>query len=80
MNFIPDTPKKVKEVPYYEDVSSKDGWQGQQTTKSMERLKQEVTDAVERLGGVVRSFQSGTFMMGGDEARRLPDYLPAGRG
>src|SRR5512140_968328 len=62
MSFIPETPKnKGTAVVFYEDAIASDGWQGQTTTKSLERLKTEVITSIERLGGVVRSFQRGTF-------------------
>lgn len=52
-NFIPDQPKKAADVPYFDDVSSDAGWQGQATTKSIETLKSEIVQAVCRLGGLV---------------------------
>lgn len=63
-NFIPDQPKAAENVPFYEDVTSTQGWQGQTTTKSIEILKSEVSIAVTRLGGMVTSFQKGTFQIG----------------
>jgi len=64
MNFIPEQPQKAVEVPYYEDATAADGWQGQGTTKSIETLKSEVRQAIERLGGTVTGFQKGTFDIG----------------
>jgi hypothetical protein len=65
MDFIPDTPKDTQhKVPYFEDATGSDGWQGQSTTKSTDKLKLEVAATVERLGGVVRSFQRGKFQVG----------------
>lgn len=61
MNFIPDTPKQEKKVPYFEDAREVDGWRGQTTTKSIKRLQAEITDAVSRLGGMVTGFQRGKF-------------------
>lgn len=66
--FIPDQPKQAQDVPYFDDVTSDAGWQGQTTTKSIEALKSEITSAVSRLGGMVVGFQKGTFMTG--EIRR----------
>jgi hypothetical protein len=66
-NFIPDQPKAVENVPFYEDVTSAQGWQGQTTTKSMETLKSEITMAVSRLGGMVNGFQKGIFLVGNQE-------------
>jgi hypothetical protein len=64
MSFIPDQSKKATDVPYYDDVTSSDGWQGQSTTKSVESLKAEVTSALGRLGGLVIGFQRGSFQEG----------------
>ena len=63
MNFIPEQPKSAKTVPYYEDANKVEGWQGYATTKSIERLKSEVTEAITRLGGFVSGFQMGMFMV-----------------
>jgi hypothetical protein len=67
MNFIPDQPKAVENVPFYEDVTSAQGWQGQTTTKSMETLKSEITMPISRLGGMVTGFQKGKFQIGKQE-------------
>jgi len=64
MNFIPDQPKKAADVPYYDDVLSSGGWQGQTTTKSIETLKSEIVSAVSRMGGLVTGFQKGSFQIG----------------
>lgn len=62
MSFIPDQPKdKAHDLPYFDDVKSSDGWQGQTTGKSFETLKVEIADAIHRLGGLVTGFQRGTF-------------------
>lgn len=63
MNFIPEQSKKAADVPYFEDVNSSDGWQGQSTTKSIETLKSEIVQAISRLGGTVQSFQRGKFQI-----------------
>jgi len=63
-NFIPDQPKQAADVPWFDDVSSDAGWQGQTTTKSVETLKSEIVQAVSRLGGMVTGFQKGTFQIG----------------
>lgn len=64
-NFIPnDNPKSVK-VPYFEDVSSDEGWQGHTTSKSIDTLKAEIAKAISRLGGIVSGFQSGVFNIDG---------------
>lgn len=48
MSFIPDTPKSVSTdaVPFYDDATAKDGWQGQGTTKSLATLKSEITQSM----------------------------------
>jgi len=66
-NFIPDPPKNVESVPNYEDVTSAQGWQGQTTTKSIETLKSEISQAISRLGGMVTGFQKGKFQVGEQE-------------
>ena len=63
-NFIPDQPKKAVDVPFYDDVSSEGGWQGQSTTKSIDTLKSEIVQAVSRLGGLVVGFQKGNLAAG----------------
>lgn len=60
-NFIPNTPKESREVPYYDDVTAAQGWQGHETGKSMNKLKAEVSEAITRLGGMVSGFQQGKF-------------------
>lgn len=64
MNFVPNTPKTSVDVPYFENATSEQGWQGQTTTKSVDRLKEEVSLAIVRLGGVVTSWIPGKFMVG----------------
>ena len=69
MDFIPDQSKiEPQTVPYFDDVTAEDGWQGHSTGKSVDRLKQEVITALERLGGTVRGFQRGTFIV--DDKKR----------
>jgi hypothetical protein len=63
MNFIPEQPKNSFDVPYYEQAREDDGWKGQATTKSLDRLKSEVTQSITRLGGFVSGFQIGTFQI-----------------
>jgi hypothetical protein len=61
MNFIPEQSKDSQQVPYFEDTTKYEGWQGQSTTKSIRALQSEITEAVSRLGGMITSFQRGTF-------------------
>lgn len=62
-NFIPEQPKSA-EVPYFDDASSTDGWQGQATEKTIERLKSDLILSLNRLGGTVTGFQKGSFDTG----------------
>ncbi|MEW6614011.1 MAG: hypothetical protein AB1401_00845 [Thermodesulfobacteriota bacterium] len=68
MEFVPKQEKeKAQDVPYFDDVTSEGGWQGQSTSKSLETLKAEIVSAVGRLGGLVTGFQQGMFMVGDKE-------------
>ena len=64
MSFIPEQPKSASDVPFFDDVTGEDGWQGHTTTKSIETLKSEVIASIGRLGGAVTRFQKGTFQIG----------------
>lgn len=61
--FTPEKNVSV-DVPYYEDVKSEDGWQGQTTSKSIKTLQGEIISALSRLGGLVSGFQKGSFAFG----------------
>lgn len=63
-DFIPETQKAAK-VPYFEDVSRDEGWQGYSTTKNSKKLQSEIGDAIGRLGGIVSVFQRGAFVIDG---------------
>lgn len=65
MNFIPQN-QEAKKVPYFEDVAGKssEGWEGHESEKSIDRLKNEVAEAIGRLGGFVSHYQSGDFEIG----------------
>jgi hypothetical protein len=73
MTFIPDQPDKSLQAPYFEDVSSKEGWAGFTTTKGINTLISEVTTALGRLGGIVTGIQSGTFL--DEKARKRLGYV-----
>lgn len=64
MAFIPDQPKEVQDVPFFEDVTSAGGWQGHSTSKSITTLKSEIMASIGRLGGLVTGFPRGTFEIG----------------
>lgn len=63
------TPKQQQSqsvtVPYFEDARASDGWQGQSTTKTLDKLQDEIRAALGRMGGAVSGFQSGTFNVNG---------------
>lgn len=61
-NFTPEESKAIH-VPFFEDVSRDEGWQGYSTTKPIKKLQAEIGDAISRLGGIVSSFQRGTFLV-----------------
>jgi hypothetical protein len=62
MNFIPETSKgSNNQIPFYEDATKTDGWQGQATEKSIKTLQAEIIQAIGRLGGLVTGFQRGGF-------------------
>jgi len=61
-SFQPEE-KKAIAVPFYEDAKEKDCWQGQATTKSVNKLQDEIAQAINRLGGIVSGFQRGIFQI-----------------
>lgn len=65
-DFIPDQ-KQSMSIPYFEDVSRDEGWQGYSTTKPIKKLQSEIGDAIGRLGGIVSSFQRGSFTVDGEQ-------------
>lgn len=65
MDFTPDKDSgPTIDVPYFDEARSQDGWQGQGTTVSYDRLKSDVTNALARLGGVVGAIQRGAYQIG----------------
>lgn len=75
MSFIPNTPKETdNKVPLFDNVREIDGWQGMSTTKSLERLKEEVTTALELLGGMNIQFMRGFHVTGEGENNRREGY------
>ena len=48
-------------LPYFDEVSSADGWQGHATTKSIDMLKTEIIVALSNMGASVLSFKRGVF-------------------
>ena len=64
--FIPQQQQAVS-VPFFEDATSDDGWQGHTTTKSLNTLQSEIIKAMSRMGGLVATFQRVTFLIDGKE-------------
>lgn len=61
MGFQPKDEQPEQQVPYYEDVDASMGFRGQHTEKNLERLQQEVNDAIVRLGGTPIGFMRGDW-------------------
>lgn len=61
-NFVAEDKKAVR-VPYFEDATREEGWQGYSTTKSIKSLQSEISEAIVRLGGIVSGFQKGVFQV-----------------
>jgi hypothetical protein len=82
MPFIPEVPKEERRVPYYEEARAADGWQGQTTNKSIKELQDEIERIIMRLGGMVESFQKGTFEseQGNRDGYRIDYFVKAGNG
>lgn len=59
--FTPKQNSQSVSVPYFEDARASDGWQGQSTTKTLDKLQDEIRAALGRMGGAVSGFQRGTF-------------------
>jgi hypothetical protein len=61
-DFKPDEFKKEPEkVPFYEEATVANGWQGQTTNKSIETLKSEIRSSLTELGAEATEFNKGTF-------------------
>ena len=60
MEFKADS-QEAKEVPFFKDTTSKGGWAGHTTDKSIDKLQFEVKEAISLLGGTVTGFMKGTF-------------------
>lgn len=62
MHFTPDgKASQLLRVPFAGEARAADGWQGQDTGRSIETLKSDVVQAMARLGGVVHGFQRGSY-------------------
>ncbi|MFH1118615.1 MAG: hypothetical protein V1775_02245 [Bacteroidota bacterium] len=61
-NFISEKAEKTaEEIPFYEDATTVNGWQGQSTGKTIETLKSEIISHIGKLGGIVTGFEKGSF-------------------
>jgi hypothetical protein len=61
-DFKSDHQKDVPDqVPFFEDTTASDGWQGHTTGKDLNTLKAEIMSAMARLGGIVSGFERGSF-------------------
>lgn len=63
--FVPDIPVTTKKTIYFEDATSAEGWQGQSTTLTFDKLKSQVREVIEQIGGTVDKFLSGTCTING---------------
>lgn len=59
-NFQPEQ-KTKEDVPFYDDVTSSGGWEGHATSKSVEKLQQEIAANLALIGCVLTGYQSGKF-------------------
>ena len=51
-------------IPFFEDARRGEGWQGYATTRSIKSLETGVASAIQRLGGTLSGFQTGTYHLG----------------
>jgi hypothetical protein len=66
MEFYPESNEIPEfDIPYHDELRAADGWQGQTTTLSIERLKADITNALSKLGGMVHQFHRGYYEIGG---------------
>jgi hypothetical protein len=84
IKFEPEE-KKHAQAPFFEDVNEADGYRGQGTEKSIDKLMSEVTSAVSNLGGYMVNVQRGKFI--DEEGRERFGFVfvftlagPGGRG
>lgn len=69
MKFIPDENGQDFDVPYFDKVTSKDGWKGQSTDKSLEQLRAEISAEIGRLGGTMTGWLRGEYEMDNKDKR-----------
>ena len=59
-NFKPETDSELK-IPFFDDVSAADGWEGHTTSKSIDTLKSELSINLARLNCIVTGVLSGSY-------------------
>lgn len=59
-NFTPKDDSK-KKVPYFEDVSGSDGWEGHRTGKSIDKLLSEIATNFTLIGCLFTGCQKGNY-------------------
>jgi len=69
MKFVPDNPDKKYDLPLLNEAKAEDGWQGQQTKKSVEQLRADISSEIGRLGGTVTRFMRGMYHFEGEIER-----------
>lgn len=70
MKFIPDENGQDFDVPFFDKVTSKDGWKGQSTDKSIEQLRAEISAEIGRLKGTMTGWMRGEYEM--EDGNRRP--------
>jgi hypothetical protein len=61
MKFIPDENGQDYDIPFFDQVSSKDGWKGQSTDKSVETLRAEISAEIGRMHGTMTGWLRGEY-------------------
>jgi hypothetical protein len=79
--------KEPDPVPYFEDATAANGWQGQSTGKSIETLKTNIIGHIGKLGGLVVGFEKGSwgnrngyrirYVIETPEGKHVPGYIDA---
>lgn len=68
MKFIPEETNEASEpIIFFEDARAEDGWAGQSTDKSYDRLKGEIMNEINRLKGTVTRWMRGMYEIHGHE-------------
>jgi len=65
MKFVPDENGQDYDTPFFDKVSSKDGWKGQSTDKSVETLRAEISAEIGRMHGTMTGWLRGEYEMPG---------------